>query len=457
MARRLFGTDGIRGVAGEFPLDPKTVHAVGVALGRLASRLGPGPEIILGIDTRESGPWIAAQVAGGLVRAGARPRFAGLITTPGIAYLTRMNSFVAGVMISASHNSYEDNGIKIFGHSGYKLPDKRELELEAEIFALLETGIEPAEASLTEDAGLDERYLDFLGSTFPHRLDGLKMVLDCANGAATHLGPALFERLGAQVEAIGCSPNGRNINLDCGALHVDLLRETVAASGADLGVALDGDADRAILVSRSGQVVDGDGVMLVVARHMAGKKELTGPQGKPTVVATVMSNLGLEKALEQQGIGMLRTAVGDKYVLEEMIRQGAALGGEQSGHVIFHNHATAGDGLLTTLRVLEVMVERGTGLDELIGGLRRYPQRLKNVRVRARQPFDELPEVREEIRAAERAFGDSGRVLIRFSGTELLARVMIEGLDGGQVDEYTERIAAAIQRAIGVEASGPAA
>ena len=449
MSRRLFGTDGIRGVAGEFPLDPKTVHAVGVALGKLASRLGPHPEIILGMDTRESGPWIAAQVAGGLARAGARPRFAGLITTPGIAYLTRMNTFVAGVMISASHNPYRDNGIKIFGHSGYKLPDKRELELEAEIFALIETGVEPAEASLSEDPGLDETYLDFLCSTFPHRLGGLKIVLDCANGAAARLGPALFERLGARVEAINCSPNGRNINLDCGALHVDLLRETVEASGADLGVALDGDADRAILVSSNGKVVDGDGVMLVAARHMAGKKELTGPQGKPTVVATVMSNLGLEKALEREGIAMLRTAVGDKYVLEEMIRQGAVLGGEQSGHVIFHNHATAGDGLLTTLRVLEAMIEGGAGLDELTCDLQRYPQRLVNVRVRTRQPFEEFPEVREEIRAAELAFGDSGRVLVRFSGTELLARVMIEGADGSQVDEFTERIAAAIQRAIG--------
>lgn len=457
MARKLFGTDGIRGVAGEYPLNPQTVHAAGVALGKLASRLGPNPEIILGMDTRESGAWIAAQVAGGLARAGAIPRFAGLITTPGIAYLTRMNSFVAGVVISASHNPYQDNGIKVFGHSGYKLPDKRELELEAEIFALLETGIEPAEAALTEDPGLDERYLDFLCSTFPHRLGGLKMVLDCANGAATRLGPALFERLGARVEAIGCSPNGRNINLDCGAMHVDLLRETVAACGADLGVALDGDADRAILVSSSGQVVDGDGVMLVAARHMAGKKELTGPRGKPTVVATVMSNLGLEKALERQGIDMLRTAVGDKYVLEEMIRQGAVLGGEQSGHVIFHNYATAGDGLLTTLRVLEVMVESGAGLDELTSDLQRYPQRLVNVRVRARLPLEELPEVREEIRAAELAFGGSGRVLVRFSGTELLARVMIEGPDIGQVDKYTEQIAAAIQRAIGVEAAGSAA
>jgi phosphoglucosamine mutase len=283
------------------------------------------------------------------------------------------------------------------------------------------------------------------------------MVLDCANGAATHLGPALFERLGARVEAIACSPNGRNINLGCGALHVEMLREAVAGSGADLGVALDGDADRAILVSSSGRIVDGDGVMLVAARHMAGKRELTGPEGKPTVVATVMSNLGLEKALEKEGIAMLRAAVGDKYVLEEMIRQGAVLGGEQSGHVIFHNHATAGDGLLTTLRVLDAMIESGAGLDELTRGFHSYPQRLVNVRVRARQPLEDLPEVCEEIRAAELAFGDGGRILVRFSGTELLARVMIEGADGGLVDKHTERIAAAIRRAIGVVASGSAA
>ena len=449
MARQLFGTDGIRGVAGQYPLDRKTVYATGAALGKLASRLGPAPEVIVGIDTRESGPWIAGHVAGGLVQAGAQPRFAGLITTPGIAYLTRMNSFVAGVVISASHNPYQDNGIKIFGHSGYKLPDEREADLESEIFALIQGGVEPVEAPLTEDQGLDERYLEFLCSTFPHRLEGLKIVVDCANGAATRLGPALFARLGARVETVDCAPNGRNINLNCGALHVERLREAVPALGADLGVALDGDADRAILVSRTGKIVDGDGVLLITARHLAAKGELTGPDGRPTVVATVMSNLGLERALGRNGIAMLRTAVGDKYVLEEMLRQGAVLGGEQSGHVIFHKYATTGDGLMTTLRVLEVMLEAGAGLDELTGDLERFPQRLVNIHVRAKRPFEEIPEVREAMRAAEQAFGESGRILVRFSGTELLARVMVEGADPRMVDQHAERIAAAIKKAIG--------
>jgi phosphoglucosamine mutase len=450
VGKRLFGTDGIRGVAGEFPLDPRTVHAAGVALGRLAQRLGSEPEVILGIDTRESGPELASQLAGGLASAGARPRFAGLITTPGIAYLTRTGAFVAGAMISASHNQFQDNGIKIFGHSGYKLPDDAEEELEAEIFGQIEDGIEPVAAALVEDPGLDARYVEFLRSTFPGRLDGLRMVLDCAHGSASRLGPLLFESLGARVEAIGCSPNGRNINLGCGALHVETLQEAVPARGAELGVALDGDADRAILVSRSGKVVDGDAVMLIAARFLAERGELAGPDGRPTLVATVMSNLGLERALAGLGIRMLRAAVGDKYVLEEMLRTGAVLGGEQSGHVIFLRQATAGDGLLTTLRVLEVMQASGAGLDELTRDLVRYPQRLVNVPVRAKPPLEEIPEVWREIRAAEEAFGETGRILVRYSGTELLARVMVEGADGGRVDEYAQRIAAEIQRAIGV-------
>ncbi len=278
MARQLFGTDGIRGVAGEFPLDPRTVQAAGIALGRLASRLGRNPEVILGIDTRESGPWLAEELAGGLVQAGARPRFAGLITTPGIAYLTRTDSFVAGVMISASHNPYQDNGIKIFGHSGYKLSDAQETELESEILGLLEAGFTAARVTLAEDPGLDERYLAYLSSTFPHSLEGFRLVVDCANGAATRLAPALFERLGASVDAIGCAPDGRNINLDCGALHVEGLREAVLAQGADAGVALDGDADRAIFVSRSGKIVDGDGVMLVAARFLARARRIVRPR-----------------------------------------------------------------------------------------------------------------------------------------------------------------------------------
>jgi phosphoglucosamine mutase len=449
MARQLFGTDGIRGMAGEYPLDPRTTQAVGMALGRLAPRLGSNPEIILGIDTRESGPVIAAHVAGGLASTGARGRLAGLITTPGVAYLTRTDSFVAGVMISASHNPYQDNGIKIFGRSGYKLADEQEHELESEIFALLESGVEPAPLAIEEDPGLDRRYLEALASTFAHSLEGFKIVVDCANGAATRLAPALLERLGARVEAINCEPDGRNINLNCGALHVEMLREAVLARGAELGVALDGDADRAVFVSRSGKIVDGDGTMLLTARFLLARGELTGPDGQPTVVSTVMSNLGLERALARDGIRMPRCAVGDRYVLEEMLRIGAVLGGEQSGHVIFHNYSTTGDGLLTTLRVLEVMLSSGKGLDELTGDLVRYPQRLVNIRVRERTPFEQVPGVAEEIASAEAAVGDTGRILVRYSGTELLARVMVEAADDRQVDDYSTRIATAIQRAIG--------
>jgi phosphoglucosamine mutase len=279
------------------------------------------------------------------------------------------------------------------------------------------------------------------------------MVVDCGNGAAFQLAPELYQRLGARVEVIAAAPDGRNINLNCGALHVDALRAAVTELGADLGVALDGDGDRAIFVSSSGEVVDGDGVMLLAARFLLERGQLASSEGQPIVVATVMSNLGLEKALSGHGIRMLRAPVGDKYVLEEMLRTGAVLGGEQSGHIIFHNYATTGDGLLTTLRVLEVMQARGASLDELTTDLKRYPQRLVNVRVTAKTPLEELLEVSGEIRAAEQAFGDSGRILVRYSGTELLARVMVEGPDGGLVDEHAGRIAAAFRRAIGADRS----
>ncbi len=454
MARQLFGTDGIRGVAGRFPLDPATLHVAGVALGRLAKRLDEKSLIVLGMDTRESGPWITRQVAGGLAQAGAVPCFAGVVTTPGIAYLTRTDSFVAGVMVSASHNPYQDNGIKIFGHTGYKLPDDREHELESGIFALLESRLDPpVEAALEEDPELSRRYLDYLSSTFSGSLQGVHLVVDCGNGAAHRLAPELFVRLGARVEVAFASPDGRNINLNCGALHAESLRDAVQKTGADLGVALDGDADRAIFVSSSGKIVDGDGVMLLAARFLQERGELTSAGGRPLVVATVMSNLGLEKALSRHGISMLRAQVGDKYVLEEMLRTGAVLGGEQSGHIIFHNYATTGDGLLTTLRVLEVMRSTGASLDELTAELERYPQRLVNIRVTSRMPLEELPEVSHEIRAAELAFGATGRILVRFSGTELLARVMIEGADGGMVDRHAGRIADAIRRAIGADQS----
>jgi phosphoglucosamine mutase len=449
MSRQLFGTDGIRGVAGEFPLDPLTVHALGAALGDVAKRLAPEPEIVIGMDTRESGPWLAEQVAGGLVERGVRSRCAGVITTPGIAYLTRARSFVAGVMISASHNPFQDNGIKLFGHSGYKLPDEQERLIEQEIFAYREAGLEPKPCPLEVDPELDQAYVSYLTSTFRGSLTGLRLAVDCGNGAASQLAPQLLEGLGAQVLSMHCSPDGRNINLGCGALHPESLCEKVMAEKTNLGVAFDGDADRAIFVSVSGKIVDGDAVLLLAARSLLAGGRLTGPEGKPTVVATVMSNLGLERALAARGIRLLRTPVGDKYVLEGMLRSGARLGGEQSGHVIFLDYATTGDGLLTALRVLEIMQESGLSLDELVEELKIYPQRLVNVRIRERRPLSEMPAVAAEIRAAEAAFGPAGRVLVRFSGTEPLARVMVEGPEIAQVETFASRIAEAIQRELG--------
>jgi phosphoglucosamine mutase len=450
VARQLFGTDGIRGIAGQYPLDAKTVQALGTALGEAARKLAPDPEVVIGMDTRESGPCLAGQVAGGLAARGVRVRFAGVVTTPAIAYLTRTNSFVAGVMISASHNPYRDNGIKVFGHSGYKLPDQREHEIERRLFELLAEGLDPAALPLTHDAALGRNYLNYLASIVKRRFDGLRMVVDCGNGAASVLAPALFEGLGARVTAIHCAPDGRNINLNCGALHVESLRQAVLAENADLGVAFDGDADRAIFVTCGGKIVDGDAVLLIAARRLAAEGRLGGPVGNPAVVATVMSNLGLERALKASGIALLRTPVGDKYVLEEMLRTGAMLGGEQSGHVIFLEHATTGDGLLTALRVIEIMLEAGTGLEELTRDLEIYPQILVNVRVARKKPLEELPEVVREIREAELGFGASGRVLVRFSGTEPLARVMVEGPDQARVEAAARRIAAAIERELGI-------
>jgi phosphoglucosamine mutase len=442
VAKELFGTDGIRGVAGEYPLDPATIFAFGAALGREA--MGTG-EILLGADTRESGPWIAELVAGGLERSGARVRYAGVVTTPGIAYLTRTGPFVAGVMISASHNPYQDNGIKVFTHSGFKLPDAEEHAIEREIFRLRELGVVPSPATLAVDEGLDRQYLEYLVSTSSVRFDGVTLAMDCGNGAASLLGPALFRRLGADVKEIFCAPDGRNINLDCGAMHIERLRDAVLAHGADFGVALDGDADRAIFVARSGKIVDGDAVLLAAARAMKAAGHLPGD----TVVSTVMSNLGLERALKREGIRMTRTPVGDKYVLEEMVRLGAALGGEQSGHVIFGEYSTTGDGLLTALRLFEIARQAGVGLDELTAGLEIYPQRLVNVRVREKKGLTELPSVAREIQLVEEAFAGAGRVLVRFSGTEPLARVMVEGPDLEQVESFSARIAEAIRREMG--------
>jgi len=441
VARALFGTDGIRGVAGEPPLDRKTARAVGAALGRWVIESNQDHQVVIGMDTRESGPWIADAVASGLAWRGVKVEFAGVTTTPGVAYLAKNGPFAAGVMISASHNPYRDNGIKLIGHAGYKLADDQEERLETEIFRLLEEGLDLPPVELRVNEGLDCAYIDHLAATLPDGLDGLRLAVDCANGSASWLAPELFERLGGRVHRIHCAPDGRNINLNSGSLHLEALQAAVLEQNADAGVAFDGDADRALFVARSGKIIDGDAVLLVTALHLKA----------PIVIATVMSNLGLERALRAHGIGMIRTPVGDKYVLEEMLRRGAALGGEQSGHIIFHQYASTGDGMLTALRVFEVMRETGAGLDELTAELQVYPQRLVNVRVRERKPLEDLPGVVAEIRAAEESFGDAGRVLVRFSGTEPLARVMVEGPELEQVEAFANRIAERIRAELGGE------
>ena len=441
MAKRLFGTDGIRGVAGQSPLDPATVTALGIALGTDLKHHAPDLPVLIGTDTRESGPAIAAQLAEGLAQSGVHTEFAGVVTTPGVAWLTRTGAFSAGVMISASHNPFQDNGIKIFSRTGYKLPDAEEHEIEEEIFRLLPDVI-PHAAPEGLKANFNSRpYLDFLLSTLSVPLTGLRVVLDCGNGAASALAPALFREAGAEVTVIFNEPNGRNINLDCGALHVEHLRQRVLETSADAGIAFDGDADRAMLIAPDGRLVDGDAAMLIAAKRLSLDGHLTGN----LLVSTVMSNLGLEKALAANGIEMLRTPVGDKYVLEEMLRRNAALGGEQSGHMIFRDFATTGDGMLTGLKILEACVRENKALDQLAAEMVVFPQLLVNIRVAQRKPLDQLPQVVSLIRECETALQGSGRVLVRFSGTEPLARVMVEGPDTATVGIWANRIADAIR------------
>jgi len=442
MVRKLFGTDGIRGVAGERPLDEATVSAFGCALGKdVQEHAGPGATVLIGMDTRESGQWIAESIAGGLRQHQVSSRFAGVITTPGVAYLTRSGEFAAGVMVSASHNPYEDNGIKVFAATGYKLPDDEELEIEHEIFRVLLQQPVPPEP-LEADALLAPRYAGYLLSTLPARLDGMHVVIDSGNGSASRLAPELFRRAGARVTSIHDQPNGRNINLNCGALHVASLADRVTAEKADAGVAFDGDADRAIFVSSSGRVVNGDAVMLILARSLKQQGRLLGN----LVVSTVMSNLGLELALERDGIRMLRTPVGDKYVLEEMVRVGASLGGEQSGHIIFREFATTGDGMLTALHAFSITRKMRMSLEELSSDMELFPQTLVNIRVKDRRKLEDLASVQDAILLAEKALDGGGRVLVRFSGTEPLARVMVEGRDPALVEKYSQSIAKAIEQ-----------
>jgi phosphoglucosamine mutase len=401
---------------------------------------------LIGEDTRESSRWIAETLAGGLREAGAEVRSAGVITTPGAAYLTRADDFAAGVMISASHNPYQDNGIKVFGHSGYKLPDAFEHEIESEILRLQLEGVAQVyKVRMVADESYACRYEDFLANLGPLSLAGLKLVLDCGNGAASVLGPRLFARLGADVVVMNAAPDGRNINLHCGSMHLEGLQARVQQEGAALGAAFDGDADRCLFVTSRGEVVNGDGTLLLAARQLKQQGRLRGN----LVVATVMSNLGLQNALGKEGIKMSRTAVGDKYVLEEMLKSGANVGGEQSGHIIFSDLQTTGDGLLTALSVAQAIMESGKPLEELAGGMPVFPQKIHNLRVREKLPFETLLEVSAAIRKSQNELGDAGRVIVRYSGTETLVRIMVEAEDLATVEQHVDSIASAFARDLG--------
>jgi phosphoglucosamine mutase len=455
-SRQLFGTDGIRGVAGEFPLTADSTYLIGRALGHDVLRATRTPQVLLGQDTRESSAWIADRVAAGLASVGVDVHSAGVITTPGVAYLARSRGMAAGVVISASHNPWTDNGIKVFSGDGFKLTDERELAIEKEIFALLakpgavdDTAVKIAQPSLPGESALRKAYIHWLASGVTADLSGLRVLVDCANGAATAEAPELFRSLRIQATFIHATPDGKNINEGCGALHPENLGKAVAESPDkfDLGVTFDGDADRALFCDSSGRVVNGDGVLLLTARDLKSRGKLAGD----TVVGTTMSNMGVEIALKNSGIRMLRANVGDKYVLEEMLKTGATLGGEQSGHIIFRDgDATTGDGLLTALRVMDVIVRSGKSLSELVSDLKVFPQKIQNVRVREKTPFAQVPEIQRAIQSAERELDGNGRVVVRYSGTESLARVMVEAESEEKMKALTAGIAAEIQKKLGV-------
>jgi phosphoglucosamine mutase len=453
--RQLFGTDGIRGVAGEFPLTPESTYLIGRALGHDLMRSNPKPKVVIGQDTRESSSWIADRVTIGLVSCGVEVHSAGTITTPGVAYLARSRKYAAGVVISASHNPWTDNGIKVFSGDGYKLPDSHELAIEQEIFALLQNPRAHSEAStapppsLPGEAGLRRAYIEWLATNVKADLSGLRVLVDCAHGAATAEAPELFRDCKVQATFLSASPDGKNINENCGALHPETVARAVAGKKGefDLGVTFDGDADRALFSDAGGRVVNGDGVLLLAARDMKARNVLAGS----LVVATTMSNMGLEIALRNSGVRMLRANVGDKYVLDEMLKSGTILGGEQSGHVIFRDgESTTGDGLLTALRVMEIMARTGKSLAELISDLQVFPQTIQNVRVREKIPFKQVPEIQRTIEDAERELDGNGRVVVRYSGTEALARVMVEAESEAKMRMLAAGIVSAIQRTLGV-------
>jgi phosphoglucosamine mutase len=435
--KKLFGTDGIRGVAGEFPFDRPTVQAIGRAL---AMNLPSGAGVVLGRDTRESGEWISQTLASAMAAGGVKDiAEAGVVTTPGLAYLTRRDAYQMGIMISASHNPYQDNGIKVFSSDGFKLPDEAEIGIEKCIEALLEKGEtrEPVlPLSFKNQQEPNTEYLSFLVGNFHGSLAGYRIGMDVCNGAAFQIAPQVFRQLGAELEIINDQPDGRNINLQCGSLHLNGLIQRVVDSKLDFGIAFDGDADRSLFATPSGQVFDGDCVLNAFASHWKSTGELKA--GK--VVGTLMTNYALEKALRKQGLELIRAAVGDKYVLEEMNKSGANLGGEPSGHIILRDYHTTGDGILTAVKLAELLAAEKTDLDHLSKGYHPFPQILIGLQVKEKVPLDSSPRIQDLLKEAESKLKESGRLVVRYSGTEPLLRIMAEGEDEALVREIVDHL-----------------
>ena len=440
----------MRGEAGAFPLDEQTIYTVGRSLARSArEKLGRTPRFITGRDTRESGTWIEKSFHAGTLAEGAHCESAEVITTPGVAFLTKEFDFDAGIVISASHNPFQDNGIKIFAPSGKKIDGETERLIENDIFSGAErwsVSGERFDVDSSKSAEYQTAYLNYLAEEFfDLRLENFKMIIDCANGAASALAPRLFERFGAQAVIINCAPDGRNINHECGSLHLEKLQAKVLEEKADFGVAFDGDADRSLFVDEHGNLVDGDAVLWIMAQFLSEHGRLKNQ----TVIATVMSNIGLEIALSSKKIKLLRTAVGDKYVLQELLKTGASVGGEQSGHIIFPEKSLVGDGMMTSLFLLESLYEKRKSLSEMTRGFTRYPQILVNVKVKEKRPFEEVVEIVEASKLLENELDGKGRLLLRYSGTENLARVMIEGENQTQIESQANRLADVIKASLG--------
>ena len=448
--RQLFGTDGVRGVANVPPLTSEMALLIGRATAYIFKNSERRHKILIGKDTRLSGYMLEQALSSGINSMGVDVLFVGPLPTPAIAFLTISMRADAGIMISASHNPYQDNGIKIFSRDGFKLPDKEEIRIEELIFSGKIDTLRPTASQIGKSKRVDDaggRYIVQCKNTFPNdlTLDGLKIVIDCANGAAYKVAPVIFQELGAEVIKCGVAPNGENINKKCGSLHPDLISRMVVKHKANLGIALDGDADRVIFVDENGSVIDGDAVMAIVALEMLKAKNLN----KKTLVSTVMSNIGLEILMKKHGAKMLRTRVGDRYVVEEMREKGYNFGGEQSGHMIFMDHSTTGDGIISALQILSVMLRQGKKLSELAMVLERYPQILINVTVKEKPNLDEIGPVKKAIEKVENKLKNKGRVLVRYSGTEMLARVMVEGPVQKEIDKMAKELVSLIKKEIG--------